>query len=250
MEEELLPKPLTDLPLPEKDLPLPEKEIPANLASKGDAFRSYKRLPLILLIPVVLVILFVLVGGAYFLGKNSANKQVETPSGSPEPTAQTPTPTPDPTADWKTISTGTFSIKIPINWFIESNRDNYLRVQNYNPEGAPGRGFDPIQDKGWFAVQIGKLDKKAINTQQLKTVLSELDAESKSAGFSENPTTYSETNLNGISGIKRNSIESPQEPPIVYLLDGKGGVFFFTPSLDLSVERENYEKILSTFRFD
>src|SRR3989344_1328509 len=146
----------------------------------------------------------------------------------------------DETANWKTVENKNFSIRIPLDWYLESTTDNYIRVQNYNPEGAPGRGYDPIQDKGWFALQIGKLDKKADNNTELKEVIKQLDAESISAGFSITPTTDTSISVNGLTAIKRASKENPEEPPMVYLLDEKGGVYFFTPSLDVLAGKDQF----------
>ncbi|MEK9178509.1 MAG: hypothetical protein AAB801_01880 [Patescibacteria group bacterium] len=190
---------------------------------------------------VISALLAFLIGG-YFLGKNSSKIL--------QPAVVSPTPTPiDETADWREVSNNTFSIKIPNNWFIESNNSDYIRVQNYDPKNAPGRGYDPTQDKGLFAAQIGKIDKQASNTEELKEVIKALDRESESSGFVVKETKDTTVLINGISGIKRTSMENPNEAPILYFLNGKGGVFFFTPSLDISSEKRNFELILSAFKF-
>ena len=115
-----LPKPQTDLPKPELDLPLPEKELTfhSSLASKGQALRSYgKKLPFprYVFLGVVFVLLLIIVGGAYFLGRNSVFKELNPSNPVPppaDPVVYEPTPTPDlyteasrsATADWQTYT--------------------------------------------------------------------------------------------------------------------------------------------------
>ncbi len=93
IEQEILPKPQTDLPLP-------EKEISANIENKtlqGDVLQN-KWIKL----GIIAVVLLIALGGAYFLGKNSAitNPTPIQPSISPSQSAVSddnpPTPTLDP----------------------------------------------------------------------------------------------------------------------------------------------------------
>lgn len=94
-ENKSLPKPLTDLPTPEKDLPLPEKEIPAH-ASEPEKTHKPSLILKSFLLGTLFVILIILIGGGVFiLGKNSKSNQqvtvtkVSTPSPSPQQLSNT-----------------------------------------------------------------------------------------------------------------------------------------------------------------
>lgn len=98
--EELLPKPQTDLPLP-------EKEIPAHTgASKTNIFKSKFFLGF-----VAFSILIAFLIGGFYLGRNSVFKELNpsNPAIPPkDPDMYKGTPTPDPTADWKTYTNTTY----------------------------------------------------------------------------------------------------------------------------------------------
>lgn len=200
---------------------------------------------------IIIAILVILLGGVYALGRSSVLKELN-PSNPTIPPPDEPkyvSPAPDPTASWQTASTPNYSIKFPTDWYLESKTATYLRIQNYNPVGAPGREYDPNQDKGWFSIQISKVDKTANNINDLKTVIHNLDAESIAAGFTKSSTTDKIINNNGIVGISRASITDPTEPPTVYLLDGKGNIYFVGPGLDLSAGKNYFNDILNTLKF-
>ncbi len=123
IEQKDLPKPLTDLPLP-------EKEIPEHLASQGWTLQGYRKLPFpkYVFLGIVFVILFAIVGGAYFLGKNAVYKQINPtvpaiPSPD-EPAYQSPTPV-DETSNWKTYTNTDigYSIKYPADSYINCGKD-------------------------------------------------------------------------------------------------------------------------------
>lgn len=79
MEQELLPKPETDLPTPRPLTPersdgeQAEKEIPAHVGEK--AGRKFQ-FPKFFLLGILFVVILALIGGIYYLDKNSSNKQV------------------------------------------------------------------------------------------------------------------------------------------------------------------------------
>lgn len=136
--EKLLPKPQTDLPLPEKEIPAE-----AGLASKGVAFRSYRKY---LVLGIVFVILLAIIGGAYFLGRNSVLKELNPTAPaipSPDPVFYEPTPTPalDETADWKTYTNPQlgYSIKHPSNIVFKHDRF-YLDGDDNRKDTADGFG--------------------------------------------------------------------------------------------------------------
>lgn len=100
-----------DLPLPQTDLPLPEKEIPTEIrGSTPNASSKWVK------IGIIAVILVLLLGGVYILGKNNSIKQSNQPSTVTKTT--TPTPTPNPTANWKTYTGNGFSFRYPTDWKV------------------------------------------------------------------------------------------------------------------------------------
>ena len=108
IEQEILPKPQTDLPLP-------EKEIPARFDNKA-SFLSSKWLR----IGIVVTVLVLVMGGVYTLGRNSVLKELN-------PTNPTVPPA-DPVIAMKTYEGKTFNISYPVYWTIEekhwlSNRE-------------------------------------------------------------------------------------------------------------------------------
>src|SRR3990167_6011065 len=106
------------LPKPELDLPLPEKEIPARTdsASQGVPLRGYGGkfpFPKYIFLGIVFVFLLLIVGGAYFLGRNSVFKELNPFQPVPPPAAPviqtSPTPASnaanaDLTTNWKTYT--------------------------------------------------------------------------------------------------------------------------------------------------
>lgn len=139
-KEKSLPKPLSDLPAPEKDLPLPRPQVPEHndggqaekeltsgknpdLASQGvdlqgRTLKSEKpagRSSVLkyFLLGILFVILIVLIGGsAFFLGKNSALKNQQTV----QTQVSALSPAPDTTADWQTYEGNGFTFKYPSYW--------------------------------------------------------------------------------------------------------------------------------------
>ena len=92
-------------PRPELDLPLPEKELPAHSdpASQGETFRGRW-----VKLGIVAVVLLILLGGVFMLGKNNASKnQTQTVS-------QTPTPTSSSTeVSWTTYKNTVLELQYP-----------------------------------------------------------------------------------------------------------------------------------------
>lgn len=128
--EELLPKPQTDLPLPEKEIPAE-----AGLASQGETLRSYRKTNILkskfFLGFVALSFLIAFLVGGFVLGKNSTNKQVSQTTTVTQAPSQpsTPIPTIDYSKNWRITDSKTnsgwkkytnnelgFSIEYPNNW--------------------------------------------------------------------------------------------------------------------------------------
>lgn len=137
-EQELLPKPQTDLPLP-------EKEIPAHIASQGHALQN-KTKWLILSLILVTITLVGIAGGKYYLNqqKLKAINDFESCATAGNPIQESYPATcrtsdgrsftqilsedeqknllpPDPTANWKTYENTDlgFYLKYPSNWDYE-----------------------------------------------------------------------------------------------------------------------------------
>ncbi len=180
--EELLPKPLTNLPLPRPpateaagNVGQAEKDIPehATPASQGVALRSYGSKWLIL--GIVVIVSFALLGGVYMLGRSSVLKELNptNPTIPPpnEPKYQSPTPTSNPvfspsadTSTWKTYdSLCKFSLSYPEDWkatkyFIEDHEGScaYLTAPDYKLWTDSRDGF-------YLGITRTKLGTKGIN---------------------------------------------------------------------------------------
>ncbi len=136
MEEQAkLPKPELDLPKPQTDLPLPEKELPSHStpALQDETLEGYGgrfHFPKYIFLGIAFVILLSIIGGAYFLGRNSVFKELN-------PTAPTVPPPDepkyDPTTDWQTYTGNGFSFKYPTDFEIHVNEAHIFETTDYEP---------------------------------------------------------------------------------------------------------------------
>ena len=189
------------------------------------------------------------------------------------PTIQIPSPTsisetvssisisPDETAGWKTYNSNLLdiSIKYPNNWFLESenNNDKSFRIQNYDPATAPGRGYNPIEDKGKFSVVFYDWSQK-LNAKTVDELKQELNKE-KECFYIGDPAgerislNEQTKNINSLVVFSRDtrcseaSVSSLQKE--YFILDGKDKIIKIFPGLDVESGIEYLDQILLTFKF-
>lgn len=169
-KQNLNTQPVSEQPTPAS---IPELEKKSILHSKW------------LKIGVIVVILSILLGGVYMLGKNGLNKQSPTPTSVSEATS-TPTPIPDPTANWKTYSPadkqlfGDVTFKYPQGWVVTVHAD-LIRILPPGVHEADEFGNPPInadfisfQARGADSEECGEgcptIDKKSKTVINGKTV--------------------------------------------------------------------------------
>ncbi len=231
-DQELLPKPLTDLPKADMDLPLPEKEIPANIT---DNPKKHSRIPKIALLLISFVLLLALMEGGFYLYKNSNNNSVPVPPADPD-IYKGPSPTPDPTADWETFEMPSYSIKAPPEFRRDMNAGNlntFLSITNYDVVSAPGREFSPTLDKEKKKIEI----YQSYNTKDFDNYISRDSLDS----------SMEKITINGLPAIKTTSDEGYIS--ILVKDPNKNMVYSINFALDfISFPGTAYE-IYSTFKF-
>lgn len=83
-----------------------------------------------IIIFIAILVLGGLVGGAYYLGKQS--NQIPQVAKESVPTISLPSPTPDPTANWKTYRDQSISFKYPQDWnasgYIITSRSSTISI--------------------------------------------------------------------------------------------------------------------------
>jgi hypothetical protein len=95
----------------------------------------------------------------------SASEEFDNDDGSNEEIVEktpTPFPTPEinPKTGWKIFKMPDFTISTPTEFNLDtySSTDDYVAITNYDVNTAPGRDFNPIEDKGLLKIEIVKLD--------------------------------------------------------------------------------------------
>ena len=260
-EQKDLPKPQTDLPLPERDLPLPENLLPAGRqeipshsapALQGEALEGYGRkfpFPKYVFTTVVFVILLAIIGGAYYLGRNSVFKELNPSNPVPPPAAPviqaSPTPnlyaegTRSATANWKTYTNTVlgYEIKYPKDINIEKLNERDILVTRL---GVPYGGQEgKVAAGGMSILSRGKegLDKG-------------IDLRISNPPFQETPTT-----INGFQAIKfKSTLTGPYA--IDYFITDSNNERTVRVSIGTSGDKgyeestfKTFNQILSTFQF-
>lgn len=240
--------------------PLPNTLSPQMVATPPINPPSSNKNVLIIFLIVFVIILISL--NAYLFMK--LQNQPKAPVASPTPVVQTsPTPSPDPTANWKTYSSSLFklSFRYPQDWFVEENANSInIRIQNYDPKTAPGRGYDPIQDKGKYLLSVskwveGKSEGKNILTiKDLKSILPKNGAPGFYMGdpvkqiLIKNEKEFFINNFL-VYYFEKVYPDLQITEYFTYLLDGKNNIVSVSPGLDVIGGKSQADQILSTFRF-
>lgn len=216
---------------------------------------SFPKWPIIALFSFLLGIAFIL---AYQKYLPSGSDPVG-PSSTPE-VSVLPLPSVDPTANWQTYTNNNlgFSFRYPQEWFIEESGNNefqQIRLQNYDPVTAPGRGYDSTQDanKTGMVFLLSKIQALNINSliQQLPQgqecmfigdVLGLRIYQNRQQKIINNfPALMQE------SGCSEDFQKTKTEE--IFFLDQKGKVVNIGLILNTQLIKNNLDLILSTFKF-
>lgn len=220
---------------------------------------------IVLIVSLVLIALLLAIGGV-ILGQTvlKAEKQEKKPI--PTPTVMLPSPSPTPitlditeaqyaseTANWKVYANQNinYTFTYPNSWFIES-RDSYVRVQNYNPATAENRGYDPLEDKGKYSINMNTFEATSKTLDELKIALSTIDEKAEPAFGKRIISNQKDIVVNGFPALYRevSFTESSTIPtPEVYMLNGKGIVIHIVLGLDTEGGKDSFNQFLFTFKF-
>lgn len=264
-EEDLLPKPQTDLPLSEKEIP---EHIGAGSKPKLSIFRNK-----IFIIFVVVSFLVAFLIGGFALGRNSVFKELNPtnpPIPSPAPVVYEASPTPNPTADWKTYKVEEINLEYklpsefpPLTKSVyngETGRRIYISAGDTKTYVGPillgTSSFDYTEGRGGIFVDLQGYTKQG--SKYLAKFVS-----GKSFEISEE-LTQEITNENGIKILKikgRNYQSDPNGLPesgtpgeghIGALINASDSYYpGFAIDMELSDKNneEVFDQILSTFQF-
>jgi hypothetical protein len=213
-------------------------------------------------IPILIILILAGLVAFVFYDKGFDTKQIISLNQT-EPTVLTQPKTSSTSAEianWKTHTSSNMGIsfKYPHDWYIEdySNTESpYLRIQNYDPKTAAGRGYDPIADKGKYFLAIYTLEHNSLTINELKMALKEGEkGECLHYAAPSGIRVYAnerETNINGALVYSRDTKCSGSDDSAwsyqTYFLDGQGKVLQIVPGLDVQSQKHIQDKIISTF---
>jgi len=185
--------------------------------------------------------------------------QVDTPTPTPLPAE---TPAEWDTVSWKTYTSGmSFAFLYPPTWFVTetgSTQFPNLRIQNYDPATAPGRGYDSTQDKGKYLLSVGRLPVGDGAVYDLDQLIARLPKEGDQAYYLGDPAGQirilkNERGIvNGFPKLIREVSYSKFTDVIendIYLLNKKGDAIIIHMGLDAINGKKIPDQILSTFKF-
>jgi len=168
----------------------------------------------------------------------------------------------DETTGWKIYTSSMdFTFLYPTTWFISETGSSQfpdLRIQNYNPKTAPGRGYDPVQDKGKYLISVNRFPAGNEGIYTLDQLITKLPKEGDQAYYIGVPAGQIQIlksekgELNGFPKLFRTisySKLSEVREDEIYLLNKKGEILSIEYGLDVVGGKKILDKILSTFRF-
>lgn len=226
-----------DLPKPQTDLPLPEKELSAQagLVPQGDALepqnpnlRGSTPKSKWLMLGIVAVVLLVLLGGVYILGRNSVFKELNptNPAIPPKsPVIYQGTPTPNPTADWKTYTSDGYTFKYP----------NSLKTL-------------PKDSANDIGLEFNNGERIHVFAQNISVNLSVRDWLEKEFPPSES-AKFEDVNILGKDSVQKNDYS------VTHINQGGGKILTITfvkcdgPGCGAGTNIKSFQEILSTFKF-
>ncbi len=236
--------------MPEETLPNPENQ---NLASQGQALQSESqtvvnqktphKFPILKFGLVLIFIAFslVLLGGGYYLGKESILKQLNPgPPASPPPPDE---PKYDPTADWKTYEGNGFSVKYDPTW--QANADNDFGVtsiydQNSWEEKVGNGGSKVGKPAKYFTVQIKN------STQSVKQFV---DQAIKGPEYNGGNAERQIVSVGVLTGEIYKSGGEGSDGYIIVFTNGDGKIATINIPYSSPSENETIYNMLSTFKF-
>lgn len=161
----------------------------------------------------------------------------------------------DETVNWKTYTNQKYkySLRYPPSWYMEESSDyEYIRVQNYNPDAAPGREYRAEENKGKYLVTItrysewsGQFNIKSID--QLRKEIKENEHDLIGSGYDVGKISITKEKISKVNGYDMYYIEEPYTK--AYVLDGRGSFVRLEPDLDRAGGKPYFNQILSTFKF-
>lgn len=188
---------------------------------------------------VLVVALLATVGfGAYYYGKssNSPATSQTTPAISP-----TPTPTIDETANWKQVRRGSLSFRIPTNW-------NYLKCNGREDLIFVGPNIQNKDETIDCAFDVFPGEISVVRTNDLKDISALPNTANEDLRISETE----KVTIGGKQGIvqKEELTQGQGEGTyyVAYVIHSSNSADIIT--LDNVSEKENLDKILSTFKFN
>lgn len=237
-----------DLPKPQVDLPLPEKELPTHVETgRKLPFPKY------VFLGIVFVILLGVIGGAYFLGRNSVFKELNPVAPAIPPPDE---PKYDPTADWQIYQNSKyrFIFKYPKEWSqgddFGNNLDRLVFGESLSPDKkdiAPGTaGFTiEIFQPGYYMGDKGSARETLTKDTDLIYFIRAINGLMPEGNFAE---AKQQTKIvGGISAIKYTWGDSGETN---WYLKNKGNIFGFNalPGKNTTDLESQFDQFLSTFK--
>jgi len=187
----------------------------------------------VIYILVGVLILAVVTGGAYYLGKSTAPKpSIPVVSQTPQPTASsqvTPSPTPYSITSWKTYTSSSYSLKYPANLYIHEYNDDYQDLVIGDIPNPQMRGS--LTPKVYLTV--------GFYNQSMPKSFPYTNGSDKNDTIMPYPT-------NGYTGIRGKQTSPLGLGEAVYLQNPNGGYAVLSLQIgDINI----FNQILSTFKF-
>jgi hypothetical protein len=192
---------------------------------------------------IVVALLIAVYAGIYIFMNDQLNKVTNTNQPTPTPARARPTPTPTPFKIDNVRSL--FSMQLPQGWIEDSISTNPVQFLNYDVNKAPGREFNPVEDKGLLKIEV-YFDNSG---KSLASLLAESKEGAKNAIGEENfKWTETSITIDGQQGVK---VDTANPGFSVYVKHPSDPVnFIISFGLDFDRYPEIANQILSTFKFN
>lgn len=198
-----------------------------------------------------ILILVIVAGGAYFLGKSNVKPSTPVVSQTSQPTPSlTPDASPAPTgaretANWKTYtdSANGFLFKYPNNWNQVEMATHQIAISPSIPQP-----FDPSKVfslSGILITVTSDNDKILDSTQYVNQMVIPVNTYSKNAKITQKLSNIDGVIVEGITGAASGQPSGPS----AYITKGTKIMRIDLDSTGIENARDVFDKILSTFKF-